>query len=52
VKHKLVTPSKALNINTELQNRFECWQHRMQLCIKPEGDYFHGGHSSFPEFVK
>ena len=29
----------------DLQNCFEHWQHRMQLCVISEGNYFEGDHS-------
>jgi hypothetical protein len=51
VKAKTV---EILNSLTEhdLLNCFEHWQHRMQLCVNSEGDYFEGDRSLFPEFVK
>ena len=51
VKPKTV---EILNSFTEhdLWNSFEHWQHRMQLCVNSEGNYFEGDHSWFPEFVK
>jgi hypothetical protein len=36
----------------DLQNCFEHCQHRMQLCVNSEGNYFEGDYSWFPEFVK
>jgi len=38
---------EILNSLTEhdLRNCFEHWQHRMQLCVKSEGNYFEGDHS-------
>jgi hypothetical protein len=43
-----------LNSLTEhdLRNCFEHWQHRMQLCVNSEENYFEGDRSLFPEFVK
>jgi hypothetical protein len=29
----------------DLRNCFECWQHRMQLCVNSEGNYFEGDRS-------
>jgi hypothetical protein len=44
VKAKTV---EILNKLTEhdLQNCFEHWQHRMQLCVNSVGNYFEGHHS-------
>jgi len=38
---------KILNSLTEydLRNCFEHWQHRMQLCVNPKGNYFEGNRS-------
>jgi len=38
---------KSLNSLTEhdLRNCFEHWQHRVQLCVNSEGNYFEGNHS-------
>ncbi|XP_042236972.1 protein GVQW3-like [Homarus americanus] len=38
---------ELLNSLTEhdLRNCFELWQHRMQLCVNSEGNYFEGDHS-------
>ena len=45
--------AEALNSLTEhdLRNYFEHWQHRMQLCVNSEGNYFESDRSRFPEFV-
>jgi transposase len=39
--------AEILNSLTEhdLRNCFEQWQHRMQLCVNSEGDYFEGDRS-------
>ena len=39
--------AEILNSLTEhdLRNCFEHWQHRMQLCVNSEGDYFEGDRS-------
>ena len=46
--------AEILNSLTEhdLRNCFERWQHRMQLCVNSEVDYFEGDRSWFPEFIK
>ena len=46
--------AEILNSLTEhdLRNCLEHWQHRMQLCVNSEGNYFEGDPSLFPEFVK
>jgi len=51
VKAKMV---EILNSLTEhdLRNCFEHWQHRMQMCVNSEGNYFEGDCGGFPEFVK
>jgi len=36
----------------DLRNYSEHWPHRMQLCVNLEGNYFEGGGSRFPVFVK
>jgi len=53
-EHVKAKMTEILNSLTEhdLQNRFEHWQHRMQLCANSECNYFEGDHSWFPEFVK
>ena len=42
-----VKTTEILNSLTEndMQNCFECWQHRMQLCVNSEGNYFEGDRS-------
>jgi len=47
VEHVKAKTTEILNSLTEhdLQNCFEHWQHRMQLCANSEGNYFEGGHS-------
>jgi len=39
--------AEILNSCTEhdLRKCFEHWQHRMQLCVNSEGNYFEGDHS-------
>jgi hypothetical protein len=39
--------AKVLNSRTEhdLQNYFEHWQRRLQLCVNSEENYFEGDHS-------
>jgi transposase len=46
--------AEILNILREhdLRNCFESWQHRMQLCVNLEGNYFEGDRSWFSEFLK
>jgi hypothetical protein len=46
--------SEVLNTLSEsyLQNCFESWQRRMQLCVKSETSYFEGDPSWFSPFVK
>jgi transposase len=51
VKAKTTEILNSLSEN-DLQNCFERWQHRMQLCVNSEGKYFEGDHSSFSQFVK
>jgi len=45
--------AEILNNLTEhdLRNCFEHWQHRMQLFVNSEGNYFEGECSWFPEFL-
>jgi transposase len=47
VKDVKVKTTEILNSLTEndMQNCFERWQHRMQLCVKLEGNYFEGSRS-------
>jgi hypothetical protein len=42
-----VKTTEILNSLTEngMQNCFERWQHRMQLCVNSEGNYFEGDRS-------
>jgi transposase len=42
-----VQTTEILNSLTEndMQNCFERWQHRMQLCVNSEGNYFEGDRS-------
>jgi hypothetical protein len=42
-----VKTMEILNSLTEndMQNCFERWQHRMQLCVNSEGNYFEGDRS-------
>jgi hypothetical protein len=41
VKAKTMEILNSLSEN-DLQNCFERWQHRMQLCVNSEGNYFEG----------
>jgi hypothetical protein len=45
VEHVQAKTAEILNSLTEhdLQNCFEHWQHRMQLCANSEGHYFEVG---------
>jgi len=47
VEHVKAKTAEILNSLTEhdLQNCFEHWQHRMQLCANSEGNYFEGDRS-------
>jgi len=47
VKNVKAKTAEILNSLTEhdLQNCFEHWQHRMQLCVNSELDYFEGNHN-------
>jgi len=44
VEHVKAKTAEILNCLTEhdLRDCFEHWQHRMQLCVNPEGNYFEG----------
>jgi transposase len=44
VKAKTAEILKSLTQH-DLRNCFEHWQHRMQLCVNSEGDYFEGDRS-------
>jgi hypothetical protein len=44
VKAKTTEILNSLSEN-DLQNCFERWQHRMQLCVNSEGNYFEGDRS-------
>jgi hypothetical protein len=51
VKAKMAEILKRLTEHAP-RNCIEYWQHRKQLCVNSEGNYFEGDHSWFPEFVK
>ena len=44
VKAKMAEVLNSLTEH-ELRNCFEQWQHRLQLCVNSEGNYFEGDHS-------
>jgi histone-lysine N-methyltransferase SETMAR len=44
VKSKTAQVFRGLTVN-DLQNCFERWQHRLQLCVNSEGNYFEGDRS-------
>jgi hypothetical protein len=54
VEYVKVKTTEILNSLTEndMQKCFERWQHRMQLCLNSEGNYFEGDRNQFAEFVK
>jgi transposase len=47
VENVKLKTTEILNSLTEskMQNCFERWQHRMQLCVNSEGNYFEGDRS-------
>ena len=51
VKAKTVEVLNSLTEH-ELRNCFEQWQHRLQLCVNSERNYFEDDRSWFPEFLK
>jgi hypothetical protein len=51
VKAKMTEILNSLS-ESDLQNCFERWQHRMQLCVNSEWNYFEGDPSRFSQFVK
>jgi histone-lysine N-methyltransferase SETMAR len=54
VKDVKAKTTEILNSLSErdLQNCFERWQHRMQLCVNSEGNYSEGDPSRVSQFVK